>query len=111
MITVLVADDHPVVRAGLRALLAGGDIDVVAEAADWASALEATRRLRPRVVVMDFALPGIVPGFARELGGARVLLLTTFETNDDIARALGAGADACIAKDASRAALVAAVRG
>jgi DNA-binding NarL/FixJ family response regulator len=109
---VLIADDHPVVRAGLRALLDGEGISMIAEAADGTSAIAAARRHHPNVVVMDFALPGIdVFAAARELGDVRLVLLTTFETDADVARALRSGAAACVPKDASKSALVAAIRG
>jgi DNA-binding NarL/FixJ family response regulator len=104
---ILVVDDHPVVRAGLRALLEGAGLAVVAEASGAAEALDLARRLAPRVIVVDFDLaPRLL-----SLGGVRVVVLTTFETPAEIARVLAAGAAACVAKDAPRADILRAVRG
>ncbi|GIF49216.1 LuxR family two component transcriptional regulator [Asanoa ferruginea] len=116
MITVLLVDDHPVVRAGVRGLLAGEpDLAVVGEAASGPEALTAARALRPSVVLMDLRLPGLdgVGATARildELPATRVVVLTTYETDGDILRAVEAGAAGYLLKDASRADLLAAVR-
>ncbi|WP_281170341.1 response regulator [Gordonia shandongensis] len=114
-IRVLLADDHAAVREGLRMVLeASGAITVVGEAADGAAAIDAARRLRPDVVVMDVRMPGI-DGLAatdRVLAetSARVLVLTTFDVDEYVLGALAAGADGFLLKSASGAELVAGVR-
>ena len=116
MITVLLVDDHPVVRAGVRGLLSGEpDIAVVGEAASGTEAVTAARALRPSVVLMDLRLPGLdgVGATAQVLAAlpaTRVVVLTTYETDADILRAVEAGAAGYLLKDASRLDLVAAVR-
>lgn len=117
MISVLLVDDHPVVRAGVRGMLSGEpDIAVVGEAASAAEAVTAVRAVRPDVVLMDLRMPG-VDGAAATANvltvapGTRVVVLTTYETDGDILRAVEAGAAGYLLKDASRAELVDAVRG
>ncbi|GIF67683.1 DNA-binding response regulator [Asanoa ishikariensis] len=116
MITVLLVDDHPVVRAGVRGLLSGEpDITVVGEAASGTEALTAARALRPSVVLMDLRLPGLdgVGATAQVLAAlpaTRVVVLTTYETDSDILRAVEAGAAGYLLKDTSRTDLVTAVR-
>jgi len=116
VITVLLVDDHPVVRAGVRGLLSGEpDITVVGEAASGTEAVTAARALRPSVVLMDLRLPGLdgVGATAQVLAAlpaTRVVVLTTYETDADILRAVEAGAAGYLLKDASRLDLVAAVR-
>ena len=115
-VRVLVVDDHPVVRAGILGLLAGEpDLDVVGEAGDGEQACEAAARLRPDVVLMDLRMP-VLDGAAatarilREVPRARVVVLTTYETDADILRAVEAGATGYLLKDTPRDDLVAAVR-
>jgi DNA-binding NarL/FixJ family response regulator len=104
---LVLVDDHPVVRAGLRALVESqADLDVVGEAADAAGAEDAVRRTRPDVVLMDLNL-GEGPGgaaVAALLRGLpqppRVLILTTYVTETDIRTALDAGASGYLLKDA-----------
>ncbi len=115
-VRVLVVDDHPVVRAGILGLLAGEpDLDVVGEAGDGEQACEAAARLRPDVVLMDLRMP-VLDGAAatarilREVPLARVVVLTTYETDADILRAVEAGATGYLLKDTPRDDLVAAVR-
>ncbi|BCJ69352.1 response regulator [Polymorphospora rubra] len=116
MISVLLVDDHPVVRAGVRGMLDGEpDIAVVGEAGSGAEAVTAVRALRPHVVLMDLRMPGIdgVTATGQVLGVApttRVVVLTTYETDTDILRAVEAGAAGYLLKDTSRADLVNAVR-
>ncbi len=116
MITVLLVDDHPLVRAGVAGMLAGADdIDIVGEAGDAAEAVAAVRARRPDVVLMDLRLPGGdgVTATARILAQSpdtRVVVLTTYETDADILRAVEAGAAGYLLKDVSRADLVNAVR-
>jgi DNA-binding NarL/FixJ family response regulator len=119
-VTVLIADDQAMIRAGFAALLAAQpDIDVVGEAADGREAVHLCKAARPDVVLMDVRMPlldGL--GATRELlGGAhdfdpmpRVLMLTTFDIDDYVYEALRAGASGFLLKDASPADLIAAVR-
>jgi len=116
LIRVLVVDDDPLVRAGLALILgAGPDIDVVGEAADGASAVHAARRLKPDVVLMDIRMPG-VDGLAaterlRAAGPApAVVVLTTFDTDEYVLRALRLGANGFLLKDTPPAEILAAVR-
>ena len=115
-ITVLVVDDHPVVRSGLVSLLAvEPDLSVVGEAADGAEALACVATLAPDVVLMDLRMPGMdgADATARIVSdhpGTRVLVLTTFDTDDDILRAVEAGASGYLLKDTRRDELVDAIR-
>lgn len=118
MIRVVVADDQPLVRAGLRTLLqTEPDIEVVAVAEDGAGAVEQALALRPDVVCMDIRMPGRDGISAtRELCGPDVadpipvLVLTTFDIDDYVFGALEAGASGFLLKDADPDAIVAAVR-
>jgi len=117
VISVVVVDDHPVVRAGLRTMLdAAPDIDVVGEAHDHATAIAAINDLAPDVVVLDVNL-GAGPGgldVLRDLNDAqpcpRVLMVTVFDNDIDIEAALERGAAGYILKDAPEADLLNAVR-
>lgn len=117
MISVLLVDDHPIVRAGLRAAL-GADpgLHVVGEAAGGDEAVRLARELRPDVVLMDLQLgPGIDGAAAtarvRELPEPpRVLILTTYDSDADILRAIEAGAIGYLLKDAEPADLLRALR-
>ncbi|EXG81728.1 response regulator [Cryptosporangium arvum] len=116
MITVLLVDDHPVVRDGLRGMLdAEPDLEVVGEAGSGPEAVVLARTLRPDVVLMDLRMPGgdgaTATGRIRaEVRTAHVVVLTTYDTDADILRAVDAGAAGYLLKDASRAELTAAVR-
>ncbi|MTK03194.1 response regulator transcription factor [Micromonospora sp. CP22] len=116
MITVLLVDDHPVVRAGVAGMLASAeDITIVGEAGDAAEAVTQVRHRRPDVVLMDLRLPGAdgVDATSRirtESPQTRVVVLTTYETDADILRAVEAGAAGYLLKDVARADLIAAVR-
>ncbi|GAA0224496.1 response regulator transcription factor [Cryptosporangium japonicum] len=116
MITVLLVDDHPVVRDGLRGMLdAEPDLEVVGEAGSGPEAVVLARALRPDVVLMDLRMPGgdgaTATGRIRaEVRTAHVVVLTTYDTDADILRAVDAGAAGYLLKDASRAELTAAVR-
>jgi DNA-binding NarL/FixJ family response regulator len=117
-ITVLLADDQAMVRAGFRMILeTEPDIDVVAEAADGAEAVSAVRRLRPDVVLMDIQMP-VMDGLeaTRQILGegddvmSRVLILTTFERDEYIFEALRSGASGFLLKNASPEDLVSGIR-
>ena len=115
-IRLLVVDDHPVVRAGIVGLLAGEpDLAVVGEAGDGAQACALAAELRPAVVLMDLRMPVMDGTTATEqilatVPGVRVVVLTTYETDADILRAVEAGATGYLLKDTPRDDLVAAVR-
>jgi DNA-binding NarL/FixJ family response regulator len=112
---LLVVDDHPVVRAGLVAMLGEEpDFEVVGEAANGSEAVARAAELHPDVVLMDLRMPVMDGAEAtarlREAGGPPVLVLTTYDTDADIVRAVGAGAMGFLLKDAPRAMLADAVR-
>ncbi|TDE59483.1 response regulator transcription factor [Nonomuraea mesophila] len=112
LLRLLIADDHPIVRDGLRAALGGEpDMEVVGEASDGAQAVRLAAELRPDVVLMDLRMPGMDGVSAiRELSGTgpRVLVLTTFDT--DVLPAMEAGASGYLLKDAPPEELARAVR-
>jgi DNA-binding NarL/FixJ family response regulator len=118
MIRVLVVDDQALVRAGFRALLsAEPDIEVVGEAGDGATAVALAARQRPDVVLMDIRMPGIdgieaTRRIASEtaMASVRVVILTTFETDEHVFDALRAGASGFLVKDTDPAELIRAVR-
>ncbi|WP_432541626.1 response regulator [Kineococcus sp. SYSU DK002] len=116
MTRVVVVDDHPVVRGGLEALLAtAGDLEVVGSAGDGREALELVARLLPDVVLMDLRMPGVDGASAterirREHPSVHVLVLTTYETDADIVRAVEAGATGYLLKDTPLAQLADSVR-
>ena len=115
-IRVLIVDDHPVVRDGLRGLFSGDpDFEVVAEASDGADAIARTEAFRPDVVLMDLHMPTLDGVSAtreiveRELG-SRVLVVTTYDTESDVLPAIEAGATGYVLKDTPRDELRDAVR-
>ncbi len=113
-IEVVLADDQAMVRSGLRSLLEGEGIGVVAEAADGEAAIAAVLRYRPDVVLMDIRMP-VLDGIAAtrrlvaEGSKARVLVLTTFDLDEYVFEALRAGASGFLLKDATAEELIAAV--
>ncbi|WP_328617515.1 response regulator transcription factor [Amycolatopsis sp. NBC_00355] len=120
-ITLLIADDHPIVRDGLRGILsaepAHGEegFEVLGEAADGAEAVTLAERLRPAVVLMDLRMPGTdgvaaISELARLGNPARILVLTTYDTDADVLPAIEAGATGYLLKDAPREELFRAVR-
>ncbi|MFD6936943.1 response regulator [Streptomyces goshikiensis] len=116
MIRVLIADDEPMIRAGVRAVL-GTDpgIEVVAEAVDGHDAVELVRRHRPAVAVLDIRMPGINGiDAAAEIRSAvpttRIVMLTTFGEDDYILQALGGGAAGFLIKSGEPEELIAGVR-
>ncbi|GAB3602818.1 response regulator [Microbacterium aureliae] len=119
MIRLLIADDHPVVRAGLAGLLSDEDgLEVVAEASDGDEAVRLAAATRPDVVLMDLRMPGVdgVAATARIAAGEagdpppRVLILTTYESDDQILAAIEAGAAGYLLKAAPQAEIVAGIR-
>ncbi len=115
-IRVIIADDHPVVRIGLRGMLeTQADIEVVGEAENGKQAVSLAAKLEPDVVLMDLQMPELDGASATEqirtrLSQTHVLVLTTYDTDADITRAIGAGAIGYLLKDAPRDDLLHAIR-
>ena len=115
-VRVVVADDQALVRTGFRMILTAGGVDVVAEAATGAEAIDAVRRTRPDVVLMDVRMPEVdgLEATRRILTGAaaapRIVILTTFDLDQYVYAALAAGASGFLLKDVTPEQLVAAVR-
>ncbi len=115
-IRVLIVDDHPVVRDGLRGMFAGAaDFVVLGEAANGAEALELAQTLQPDVILMDLRMPGMdgaaaIAKLAEYDMAVRVLVLTTYDSDSDILPAIAAGATGYLLKDVPRAELFRAVR-
>jgi len=115
-IRIVVADDHPIVRAGIVGLLeTAGGIEVVGEAADGAEAVGLAESERPDLVLMDLRMPGVDGATATASivaagHGTRVLVLTTYETDDHILAAIEAGASGYLLKAAPQAEILAGIR-
>ncbi|MEU6787224.1 response regulator transcription factor [Nonomuraea angiospora] len=116
VIRLLIADDHPIVRDGIRGMFAGDpDFEVLGEAGDGAQAVELARALDPDVILMDLRMPRMdgvaaIKELARLGIAARVLVLTTYDTDRDVLPAIEAGATGYLLKDTGRDELVRAVR-
>jgi DNA-binding NarL/FixJ family response regulator len=115
VISILLVDDHPVVRAGLRALLAQPDLAIVGEACDGEEAVDLAVTLSPDVVLMDIEMPKL-DGIAATrriklaLPKTAVVILTTFETEADVTRAVDAGAIGYLLKDSPSSEILGAIR-
>ena len=115
-IRVLWVDDHPIVREGMAAIMAAeGDIVSVGEAGDGQSAVSQYRALKPDVVAMDLRMPGMggvdaTIQIRKEFPAARIIVLTTYEGDQDIHRALEAGAQGYLLKDSVRRDLLRTIR-
>ena len=115
-IRLLIVDDHPVVRNGLHGMFAGdSEFEVVGEAADGAEAVAYAQSLAPDVVLMDLRMPGMdgvaaIQKLASLEVRAKVLVLTTYDTDSDVLPAIEAGATGYLLKDTPRAELLRAVR-
>ena len=115
MIGLLIVDDHPVVRDGLRGMFAGDErFRVLGEAADGHEALAVARAVQPDVVLMDLRMPGMdgvtaIRALSEQGSTARVLVLTTYDTDSDVLPAIRAGATGYLLKDTPRAELFRAV--
>lgn len=116
LIRVLIADDHSVVRNGLAGILnAQADMKVVAQAADGETAVQLFRQHRPDVSLLDLSMPKLdgvqtLEAIRAVDAEAKVLVLTTYDTDDDIERVLKAGAKAYLLKDVESADLVQSIR-
>jgi DNA-binding NarL/FixJ family response regulator len=115
-IRLIIVDDHPVVRDGLRGMLAGDpDLEVVGEASDGADGLALAASVQPDVILMDLRMPGMggaaaIRQLAEQGSTAHVLVLTTYDTDSDVVPALEAGATGYLLKDSPREVLVRAIR-
>ena len=115
-IRLLIVDDHPVVRDGLSGMFSGDDgFEVIGEAANGAQAVTLACALKPDVILMDLRMPEMdgvaaIAELARRKVAARVLVLTTYDTDSDVVRAVEAGATGYLLKDSPRGDLLRAVR-
>ena len=115
-IRILIADDHPIVREGLAALLnRATDMEVVAEASNGREALKQFLRCRPDIVLVDLRMPEMdgvdaILAIRERAPDARVIVLTTYDGDEDIYRGLRAGAKAYLLKDAPREELMECIR-
>jgi len=115
-IRVLCVDDHPIVREGIAAIIENqDDVVSVGEAADGKAAIEQYRKLKPDVVVMDLRMSGLgglqaTTQIRREFPAARIIVLTTYEGDEDIHRALDAGARGYLLKGSVRRELLQSIR-
>ncbi|MEU6857275.1 response regulator transcription factor [Glycomyces sp. NPDC046736] len=115
-IRLLIVDDHPIVRDGLRSVFGHGDgIEVVGDAPDGRAAVERATALEPDVVLMDLRMPGgdgvtAIRELAARGSAAKVLVLTTYDTDADVLPAIEAGASGYLLKDASPEELRRAIR-
>ena len=115
-IRVLISDDHAIVREGVRALLAlSDDIAVVGEAADGREAIDAARRLRPDIILIDIAMPGLggleaTVEIRKENPDARILVLSQYDDREYVRRFLKLGVSGYVLKKAAGSALTAAIR-
>jgi DNA-binding NarL/FixJ family response regulator len=113
-ITLVIADDHPMVRAGLRSMLSASRIRVVGEASTGEDILEVVRRSRPQVVLMDIRMPGMdgiqaLEAIRSEKLPSRVIMVTTYRSTSYLLRSLSSGAAGFVLKDVSREELLAAI--
>jgi DNA-binding NarL/FixJ family response regulator len=118
MIRVLLADDQALIRAGFRLILdAASDLEVVGEASDGAEAARLARSERADVVLMDIRMPGVngieatrIIAADEDMAGVKVVILTTFESDENVYQAIQAGASGFLVKDTEPAELLHAVR-
>lgn len=116
MIRVVVADDHPIVRSGIAALLdSADDIEVVGQASTGEEAVERALSLEPEIVLMDLRMPGLTGDEATaailaERPGIRIVVLTTYESDENILAAIEAGASGYLLKAAPQEEILAGIR-
>ncbi|TEU14929.1 MAG: response regulator transcription factor [Anaerolineales bacterium] len=115
MIKVLLADDHPALRAGIKGMLEKADIEVIGEAADGDEALRLAERLRPDVLVLDAVMPGlrapqVIHHLRETCPDLRVLVLTAYDDNELVFGLLEAGAVGYVLKEEALETIEAAVR-
>ena len=115
-IRILIADDHAVVRRGLRSILQiEKDFQIVGEASNGTETVALAKRLKPHVIIMDLIMPEksgseATAEILAELPETRILLLTTFGTADDVAKALDAGAAGALMKTSDESEIIASIR-
>jgi NarL family two-component system response regulator LiaR len=115
-IKVFVVDDHAVVRSGITALLSSeSDLEVVGQAGSGKSALQPVAELKPDVILLDLEMPGMsgveaIPKLLEQSEASRILILTSFTTDDKVFPAIKAGADGYLLKDSDPSELVVAIR-
>ncbi|MEV4084446.1 response regulator transcription factor, partial [Nonomuraea fuscirosea] len=107
MIRLIIVDDHPIVRDGLRGILDTDDFEVVGEAADGPEALAVALRTAPDVVLLDLRMPGmsgaeVIRRLREQQPGVHVLVLTTFDDDADVLPAIAEGATGYLLKDTPR---------
>jgi len=115
MIKVLVADDHAIIREGLKRILEGSDVQIVAEAATGPETLDKARKSRPDIVLLDVSMPGgdgleTAKDLKRQNPKVRVLMLTVHPEDNFAVRCLTEGADGYMTKDAAPEQLIQALR-
>lgn len=114
-IRLLIADDHEVVRLGIKSLLIGTDVEVVAEASDGEQAIAAVKKLHPDVVLLDIRMPDmdgltVLSRLRMDHPNLKILILSTYDNPTYVARAVALGANGYILKSSSRDDLIAAIR-
>src|SRR5688572_27562855 len=113
--TVVIADDHPMVREGLRSILTSADVQVIGEAATGSEAIQRVQEVAPDVILMDVRMPDM-DGLAateiihKECPETAILILTSYETTDYLKRAVLCGAAGYVLKGIDRATLIDAIR-
>jgi DNA-binding NarL/FixJ family response regulator len=115
-IKIMIVDDHPVVREGLsRIIVSESGMEVIAEAGTGAEALTQYRKLRPDIVLLDMRMPELtglqtLEAIRKEFSNARIIILSTYDLEEDIYQSLQAGARGYILKDSPRNELLASIR-
>ncbi|MCC7474430.1 MAG: response regulator transcription factor [Pirellulales bacterium] len=114
-INIVIADDHPVVRAGLRTLLAGSDIQIVAEACDGISAYKLVNKHRPSLALLDVRMPdgdglSCLARIKLDLPNVAVVMLSGYDNPTYVARAVALGASGYLLKNASRDEIIKAIK-